>query len=377
MGVRRPRALRLGLCHGLTPSGLRGIHHLGAPAGLKLWGSGQIRPTLPDVEERSVAIVGYDDAELLDISCVMTTLGMANRVGEVEAPYRVTVLSPGGGLISCMHGAVLMSERALERFTGPLDTLIVSGGVGHARAAADPLVVAHVQRLARISRRVASVCTGTSVLAAAGLLDGRRATTHWWFATELAVRYPDIEVDPNPIYIRDGKISTAAGITTALDLALAFVEEDHGVALARLVARHLVTYLQRPGNQAQMSIFTAAPAPDHELTRRVVAHINVDLAGDMSTERLARVADVSPRHLTRLFLTHIGQTPGRFVRDARTAAAAQLLTTTSLPLSTVAAQCGLGSAETLRRECVRRFGIPPSQYRAIRQSSSRTATFGG
>ncbi|SDY96418.1 Transcriptional regulator GlxA family, contains an amidase domain and an AraC-type DNA-binding HTH domain [Micromonospora pattaloongensis] len=321
---------------------------------------------------RPVAIVGYDDAELLDIACVTTSLGMANATGEVRTPYQVTVVSPGGHPITCGPGVVLHSGQALERLTGPLDTLIISGGLGHARAAANPLVVAHVQRLAQVSRRVASVCTGASVLAAAGLLDGKRATTHWRFADALAAEYPHIHVDPDPIYIRDGRITTAAGVTSALDLTLAFIEEDHGVELARMLARDLVTYLQRPGNQAQMSIFTAGPPPAHEMVRRILDHVNANLDGDLSTTALAAVAGVSPRHLTRLFLTSLGQTPGRFIRHARTAAAARLLATTSLPLPGVAARCGFGSAETLRLAFLARYGIPPSRYRSVHKGSGGT-----
>ncbi|GAA3204491.1 GlxA family transcriptional regulator [Dactylosporangium siamense] len=319
------------------------------------------------METRPVAVVGYDGAELLDIACVTTTFGMANVIGGLRRPYRIIVVSPGGLPITCGPGVVLHSAQALERLTEPLDTVIVSGGIGHAGAAANPLLVAHVRRLARLSRRVASVCTGATILAATGLLDGRRATTHWRFADALAAQYPGVTVDPDPIYIRDGEISTAAGVTSALDLALAFVEEDHGIELARLLARDLVTYLQRPGNQAQMSLFTAAPPPDHATVRGVVDHINAALDGDLSTTSLARVAGVSPRHLTRLFLTNLGQTPGRYVRDVRTAAAAHLLLTTALPLPGVAARCGLGSAETLRAAFLRRYGIAPSRYRAIHE----------
>ncbi|KAB2350405.1 helix-turn-helix domain-containing protein [Actinomadura rudentiformis] len=289
---------------------------------------------------------------------------MANGLGRLRTPYQVMMVSPGQHAISCRPGMLLHSTHALERLTGPLDTLIVSGGFGHAEAAANPVIVAHVQRLARISRRVASVCTGAYVLAAAGLLDGKRATTHWSFADTFAARYPGVDVDPGPIFIRDGKISTAAGITSALDLTLAFIEEDHGVELARQVSRMLVTYLQRPGNQAQMSMFTAAPPPGHDAVRRVVDHVNANLAGDVSTVALAAIAGVTPRHLTRLFLTHMGQTPGRFVREVRVAAAAHLIVSTSLPLAEVATRCGLASTETLRVAFTRRYGIPPSQYRA-------------
>lgn len=318
---------------------------------------------------RLVVVVGYDGAELLDIACVTTTLEMATLTGQVSTPYQVRVASPGGHPITCATGLVLQSQQALERLTGPIDTLVVTGGLGHRQAAGNPLLVAHVRRLARESRRVASVCTGAGVLAAAGLLDGKRATTHWRFADQLAARYPAVTVDPDPIFIRDGNVSTAAGVTSALDLALAFVAEDHGAELARLVARDLVTYLQRPGNQAQMSLFTAAQPPEHDLLRRVVEHVGAHLDGDVDTAALARLAGVSPRHLTRLFVAHLGQSPGRYVRRMRTEAAAQLVATTSLPLPGVAARCGFGSAETLRQAFVSRYGIAPSHYRALHGSA--------
>jgi transcriptional regulator GlxA family with amidase domain len=317
------------------------------------------------VADRRVVVVGYDDAELLDIACLTTSLAVANVTRSVRVPYRVIVASPGGHPIACDTGLTLQSQQSLELLTGPLDTLIVSGGLGHARAAANPLIVGHVRRLARDCRRVASVCTGASVLAAAGLLDGKRATTHWRFARQLAAGHPGVIVDPDPIYIRDGQVSTAAGVTSALDLALAFIEEDHGGELARSVARDLVTYLQRPGNQAQMSMFTVAPPPEHGLVRRAVDHVTTHLRGDVSTSSLASVAGVSPRHLARLFLAHLGQTPGRYVRQARTEAAAQLVATTSLPLASIAERCGFGSAETLRQAFVSRYGVPPSHYRAL------------
>lgn len=309
-------------------------------------------------------MVGYDEAELLDIACVTTTLAMANVIGSPHTPYDARVVSPGGRPIVCSSGLTLQSGQSLQRITGPLDTLIVSGGWGHARAAADPLIVGHVRRLAAESRRVASVCTGASILAAAGLLDGRRATTHWRFAGDLAARHPRVTVDADPIHIRDGAVATSAGVTSAPDLTLAFVEEDHGAELARQVARDLVTYLQRPGSQAQMSMFTSAPPPDHGVVARLVHHIAANPDGDLTMGAPAAIAGVSTRHLTRLFLDQLGRAPGRWVRQARTEAAAQLPATTSLPLPRVAARCGFGSAETLRQAFVSRYGIPPSQYRA-------------
>lgn len=318
---------------------------------------------------RSVAVVVYDGAELLDIACVTTTLMMAGAMGARE-PYATTVVSPGGRPVRCGTGLVLQAGGALERTLGPLDTLVVSGGAAHVQAAADPALVGHVRRLARVSRRVASVCTGASVLAAAGLLDGRRATTHWQFAADLARRHPQVVVDPDPIFVRDGDVSTSAGITSALDLTLAFVEEDHGTDLARLVSRQLVTYLQRPGNQAHMSLFTAA-APDHDVVRRVTDHVHAHLGEDLGAARLAGLVGVSARHLSRLFVDHLAQTPGRYVRQARADAAARLLETTSLPLDEVALRCGLGTRENLRLTFVQRYATSPSAYRAALRAPRR------
>ncbi|WP_021592248.1 GlxA family transcriptional regulator [Actinomadura welshii] len=315
------------------------------------------------MDERLMVVVGYDRAQLLDIACVTSTLIEANW--GANPPYRVRLATPGGGPITCTDGMTLHGQESLERLRGPLDTLIVSGGLGYQEAAADRRFVGHVRRLAKESRRVASVCTGSAVLAAAGLLDGRHAATHWMWVDKIAKSYPKVTFDPEPIYIRDGDVATSAGVTSALDLTLAFIEEDHGPDLARGVARLVVTYLQRPGNQAQMSMFVAtAPPPEHSLVRRITDHVASNLDGDLSTAALAPLAGVSQRHLTRLFLEHLGRTPGRYVRQARTEAAAHLLATTTHPLTSVARRCGFGSAETLRQAFVDLYGIAPSRYRS-------------
>ncbi|GAA3786971.1 GlxA family transcriptional regulator [Streptomyces chiangmaiensis] len=318
-------------------------------------------------EHPVVVVVGYPGAELLDIACLTTAFDYANRAGATPA-YRVRVVTPAGGPIGCQSGLTLQAQGALERLRGPLDTVVVSGGEGHEAAAANSGLVAHVRRLAHVARRVVSVCTGASVLAATGLLDGRRATTHWLFADLLAATYPAVRVDPAPIYIRDGRVTTAAGVSSALDLALAFIEEDHGGELARQVARGLVTYLQRPGNQAQMSMFVAAPAPANDLIREVAAMIRNAPDADLRITALATRAGVSERHLTRLFLAHTGQTPARYVRLARTEAAARLLVSSRLSLARIAARCGFTSAETLRQAFVARYGVTPSHYRATQLS---------
>ncbi|WP_018654426.1 DJ-1/PfpI family protein [Actinomadura flavalba] len=308
-------------------------------------------------------MVCYEAAELLDVASVTTPLAMANVLGAVGRPYRVRVAAPGGGPVACGSGLTLGAHEPLEQVAGPLDTLVVSGGTGFERAADDVRLVGHVRRLARESRRVASVCTGAAVLAAAGLLDGRRATTHWRYADRIASRHPGTVVDPTPLWVRDGHVYTAAGVTSALDLTLAFIEEDHGADLARQVARHLVTYLQRPADQAQLSMFTAAPAPRDDTIRTLLDHIAAHPADDLGTEALAARAAVTVRHLTRLFTLHLGRTPGQVVRAARVEAAAHLLRSTTLPVATVAARCGFASAESLRQVFTAHKGVPPSRYR--------------
>jgi transcriptional regulator GlxA family with amidase domain len=313
---------------------------------------------------RRVVIVGYPDVELLDVACVTDTFDAANRLG-ANPLYSIEFTTLGARSVVTGSGLVLAGQHTLERVKGPLDTLVVVGGLGHEKAAEDPVLVAHVRRLARESRRVSSVCSGTSVLAAAGLLDGRRCTTHWVVAQRLAERYPRLKVDPKPLYIKDDHVYTAAGVTSGLDLSLAFVEEDHGADLARAVARVLVTYLQRPGNQAQVSMYVQAPAPENSVVRKLVSHIESNLDDDLGAAALAGRAGVSERHLTRLFLDHIGRPPAKYVRETRTEAAARLLTSTALPLAAIARRCGFGSAETLRQAFVSQYGIPPSRYRNL------------
>ncbi|TDC61532.1 helix-turn-helix domain-containing protein [Micromonospora sp. KC207] len=321
------------------------------------------------MRERAVLIVGYDEAELIDIACVSSSFDIANRIG-ADPPYRIMLATPGGHNITCDSGLRLHAQETLERFNAPLDTLVVSGGLGHARAAANPHVTGHVRRLAALARRVASVCTGATVLAEAGLLANRRATSHWMYAEQLARSYPDVAVDPEPIYIRDGNVSTSGGVTSALDLTLAFIEEDHGMALARGVALGVVAYLQRPGTQAQLSMFLARCSTDDLVVRRARNHIASHLADDLSTAALARLAGVSERQLSRLFLAHAHATPAQYVRRARTEAAAHLLTSTALALSAVARRCGFGSTESLRQAFLAHYSVPPSRFRAERRSAA-------
>jgi transcriptional regulator GlxA family with amidase domain len=313
---------------------------------------------------RQVVIVGYDGAELLDISSVSSTFVIAQYLCDLEPGYQVRLASPGGRPVHCATGLVVGAQASLDRLTDRIDTLVVSGGLGFDDAAGDPRLVAHVRRLATISRRVASVCTGAGILAAAGLLDGRRATTHWQYAGRLAAEHPKVRFDPAPIFVRDGPVITSAGVTSALDLSLALIEDDHGPEVARKVSRYLVTYLQRPGNQAQMSMFTAPAAPESMIIRSLVDHIASHLDDDLGTSALANRAGISERQLARVFVRDLGQNPAQYVRGVRLEAAARLLSGGTTPVATVARRCGFGTAESLRQAFVARYGMPPSRYRA-------------
>jgi transcriptional regulator GlxA family with amidase domain len=311
-----------------------------------------------------VVIIGYPDAELLDIACASDVLDAANQLG-ARPPYEIRLASVDGKPIRCMSGLTLVAQQRIDQVESDLDTVIVSGGGGYEDAAADVRLITHLRRLAETSRRVASVCTGATVLAAAGLLNGRRATTHWRYAARMARNYPAVTVDPVPLFVKHGNVYTSAGVTSALDLALAFVEEDHGAAMAREVARSLVTYLQRPGNQAQVSMFLSGPPPEHRMVRELTAYISESLDTDLGTPALAVRAGVSTRQLTRLFDAHLHTTPSRYVRTVRTEAAAHLLSTTELPLVAIARRCGFGSTETLRQSFLDHYDTPPSSYRRV------------
>jgi transcriptional regulator GlxA family with amidase domain len=320
---------------------------------------------------RNVVVIGYDGAELVDIACVTTAFSLANRLG-ADPPYEVSMATLGGADIRCETGLTLRGEVPVETVRD-VDTLVVSGGDGHRSAAASRELVRQVQRLAGRSRRVASVCTGATLLAEAGLLDGRRATTHWLYAAELAADYPAVHVDSSPIFVRDGDVATSGGVTASLDLTLALVEEDHGAELARYVAMGMVTYLQRPGSQAQMSIFTAAPNPDNLVVRRAMNRIVTHPDSDLTTTAVAAHAGVSTRQLTRLFQEHLGETPGAAVRRVRLEIAARLIATTELPLSKVAHQCGFGSAESFRQAFVAKYGVNPRAFRATQARAGAPA----
>jgi len=350
----------------------------------------QHNPSLsaPEQPPRRVLILATAPAQLLDVAGPAEVLALAGQLRTIErggsgevgsfAPlYDVAlhVVVAAHGTPSTSAGLGLVStatERELLAGGADLDTLIVAGGEGARHRAENATVQSLVRHLAPRSRRVVGVCTGAFILAAAGLLEGHRVTTHWRWCAELGRRYPGLRVDPDPIYVRDGSVWTSAGITAGMDLALALVEEDHGHAAALAVARHLVLFLRRPGGQRQ---FSAALAAQTETTSGrfsdLLAWISENLHRPLSVETLAERACLSPRQFARAFREEIGVTPARMVERLRVEAARRSLEAGRAGLTAVVEASGFGTDETMRRAFMRQVGTPPGDYRdRFRQGAS-------
>jgi transcriptional regulator GlxA family with amidase domain len=310
---------------------------------------------------RRVVIVAFPRAQTLDFVGPIEVLNAAERLR--PGSYERELVAPGGDAFATGSGVRIVPDRALEGVRGALDTLIVAGGSGVHEATATPATVAAVKRLSGRARRTASVCTGAFLLAEAGLLDGRRASTHWASAQRLADRYPAVTVDPDPIFIRDGDVWTSAGVTAGMDLTLALVEDDLGPDVAVAVARWLVLFAKRPGGQAQFSTPLSAQAAERRPLRAVQDHVRAHPEDDLSVETLAGRAHMSTRNFARAFRQEVGATPGAFVEAVRLERAKQLLESTGTPVDEVGRACGFGTPETLRRVFGRRLGVSPSDYR--------------
>jgi transcriptional regulator GlxA family with amidase domain len=311
--------------------------------------------------DRRVVVVTFPLAQMLDIAGPLEVFSVANFL-DPEAGYRTALVSLSGGIVP-MSSGVGMAADVIGECEGPIDTLLVAGGRGKLVAAEDEQLLDQVRRLAACSRRVTSVCTGAFVLAAAGLLDDRRATTHWRWCPQLAAMYPRLRVDANAIYVRDGEVWTSAGITAGIDLALALVADDHGQQLAAAVARELVVYLRRAGGQTQFSVPLAAQVAEREPLRELLDWIVQHPDGDLSIAALARRMHLSDRHLSRVFTSELGVTPAEHVEVVRVEAARRLLETTTASIEHVARLSGFGTPETMQRAFRRRLGTTPTSYR--------------
>ncbi|OPF72202.1 AraC family transcriptional regulator [Streptomyces antioxidans] len=312
------------------------------------------------MRSRSVLIVVYDGVQSLDVTGPMEVFTGAGEAAGTSDAYRVRTAGPGGGPVRTSGGLCLLPDDDLARAEPP-HTLVVPGGPGTADP--DPAVVRRIGELAPGAERVVSVCTGAFLLAQAGLLAGRRATTHWAYCDSLARRFPDTAVASEPIYVRDGNIATSAGVTAGIDLTLALVEEDLGRDAALLVARHLVVFLRRPGDQAQFSTQLAAQLAERHPLREVQRWIAEHPDDDLSVDTLARRSALSPRHFARAFAAEVGMTPGRYVDAVRLETARRRLEDTEDGVEEIARSCGYGTPEAMRRAFVRALAVPPAEYR--------------
>jgi transcriptional regulator GlxA family with amidase domain len=318
------------------------------------------------VPRRSVVIVTFDGMQPLDAIGPHEVFAGATAVlagrKKAVAGYDLTLVSKLGTPITTESGLQIVTA-SLPDVRLKIDTLLVPGGEGSQIARFDEHLVGWIRSAARASRRVATVCSGAFIGAEAGLLDGRTVTTHWASAQKLSDEYPLLNVDPDPIYIRDGNVWTSAGVTAGIDLALAMVEADHGSDVAQTVARWMVMFLHRPGGQTQFAAPVWVPRATRSAVRSAQDHIDTHPAEDHRLDLLARRAAMSSRHFSRLFTDQVGETPARYVERVRVEAARTELEATTVSLDVIATNCGLGTAESLRRAFQRRVGVAPDAYR--------------
>jgi transcriptional regulator GlxA family with amidase domain len=315
---------------------------------------------------KTICLVAFPRCQSLDVNGPYEVFAGANQYLASKgkpAFYRVRLVSTAGLTVETQSGLKLRAEANLAKIRGAIDTLIIAGGPGSRELERDARTLEILRRVATAPRRVASVCTGAFVLAAMGLLDGRRATTHWAACRDLAKRYPKVAVDPDPIFVRDGRVYTSAGATAGIDLALALVESDLGRDVALTIARWLVLYLRRTGNQRQFSVPLQGQVAERDALRRVQAYARDHLDADLSVERLSELCGMSPRHFARCFKTEVGTTPARYVSQLRMEAARRLLEEGRRAIEQIARDCGFNTPETLRRTFARELKTPPREYR--------------
>ncbi|MEU4209554.1 GlxA family transcriptional regulator [Streptomyces sp. NPDC026206] len=309
---------------------------------------------------RTVLIVLYEGVQSLDVTGPLEVFHSAAVLTGDPGTYRVRTATVDGGPVRTGSGLRLAPDGALGD-CAPADIVLVPGG--HCMGDVDPRLLDWLRSSGTRAGRLVSVCTGAFLLAAAGLLDDRRATTHWAYCEDFAQRFPAVRLDPEPVFVRDGGIATSAGVTAGIDLALALVEEDLGRRTALSIARYLVVFLRRPGNQRQFSIQLAAQTAGRPPLRDVQHWIAEHPDADLSVESLASRANLSPRHFARAFQAEVGMPPGRYVEGVRLEAARRLLEDTVQGVGEVSRACGYGTPEAMRRAFVRALGTAPAEYR--------------
>lgn len=311
---------------------------------------------------KTIGLLAYEDMQALDLAGPLDAFGVANEGAIGAPPYALCVIGLNTAAVRAENGLKVIPEHALED-APPLDTLLVPGGAGSRFIDGDARLMRWLRERAATTRRTVSVCTGAYVLAAAGLLDGRRVTTHWRFAQDLQRRHRAVKVEPDRLYLRDGPIATSGGLSAGMDLALALIEEDLGTAAALAVARHLVMYVKRPGNHAQFSAPLAAQSQGTGRMGALVDWLLAHLGDDVSIERMAERVSMSPRHFRRVFADTFDVTPARFVERLRLEKACLQLTQGRASIERIARAVGFNSADSFRRAFRARYGATPCEYR--------------
>lgn len=310
-----------------------------------------------------VAVAVFNDFQLLDATGPVAVFESASFLSAPGDGYDLTLVSAGGGPVRSSSGVSVHTEP-MAPWTA-VDTLLVAGGTGTRAGDRDPRIVACLQQWSGNCRRIASVCTGAFLLAEAGLLQGRRATTHWRHCGRLAQRYPDVRVEPDRIWVQDGNVWTSAGVSAGIDLALALVAADFGVAVAQACAREVVVYYQRPGGQSQFSSIQELGGGRGRFGE-LLAWMRANLDQPLGVEQLAERMAMSPRNFSRRFRAEVGRTPAQAVTQVRLEVARTLVETTTQPIEQIARRCGFGDSERMRRAFVQLLGRPP---RALRTGS--------
>ncbi|MCC8953517.1 GlxA family transcriptional regulator [Bradyrhizobium sp. Pear77] len=309
-----------------------------------------------------VAILAVPGVQMLDIAGPMDVFSEANTVLRDSDAYSVQIIGLSCDPIAALNGTRFLPDASIDCSLEGFDTLLIAGSPGIQKFEDHPGLIAWIRRESRHVRRLGSICTGAFLLGNAGLLDGRRATTHWNSAARLAEKFPLVRLEPN-IYVKDGHIYTTAGVTASMDLALALVEEDHGRSTALRVAKELILFLKRPGGEPQFSIHLEAQASEIGPIRDIHEWILGNLCEDLSVETLATRLAMSTRNFARLFKRETNMTPGDFVEAARVEAARRMLEDSDTPLKKVASMCGFPRQAGLRRAFMRRMDLTPVEYR--------------
>lgn len=315
----------------------------------------------PGTGPLTVTVFVFPGVRLLDVTGPIEVFASANEFG---GHYRVRIASEDGAEVVTSAGTRLSADLSLSEVREPSDVLVVPGGPEWETLIKDDALLDVVRQLDEKARCTASVCTGAFLLAAAGLLNGRRAATHWRHSRQLALRFPSVQVEPDAIFVRDGKMMTSAGVSAGIDLSLALVEDHYGAEVARDVAKDMVVFMQRPGGQSQFSVHSRAPHTRQEMLRRILDAVAENPGANHTLSAMARKAGVSVRHVTRLFCEEVGTTPARYVERVRLEAAQVLLETGDDAMPVVARRTGFGSPESLRRAFVRHLGVTPGAFRA-------------